>query len=102
MLRCREIIDDNLSNPDFNIDFLAEKLAMSHSTLYKKLKQMTGMSLIEFVNDYKIYKAVQAFKEGQTNVVKVAEMCGFGDIKNFRNVFKRKMQMSPKQFVQSL
>lgn len=102
LLRCREIIDDNLSNPDFNIDFLAEKLAMSHSTLYKKLKQMTGMSLIEFVNDYKIYKAVQAFKEGQTNVVKVSEMCGFGDIKNFRNVFKRKMQMSPKQFVQSL
>lgn len=102
LLRCREIIDDNLCNPDFNIDFLAEKLAMSHSTLYKKLKQMTGMSLIEFVNDYKIYKAVQAFKEGQTNVVKVSEMCGFGDIKNFRNVFKRKMQMSPKQFVQSL
>lgn len=102
LLRCREIIDDNLCNPDFNIDFLAEKLAMSHSTLYKKLKQMTGMSLIEFVNDYKIYKAVQAFKEGQTNVVKVAEMCGFGDIKNFRNTFKRKMQMSPKQFVQSL
>ncbi len=102
LLRCREIIDDNISNPDFNVDFLAEKLAMSHSTLYKKLKQMTGMSLIEFVNDYKIYKAVQAFKEGQTNVVKVAEMCGFGDIKNFRQLFKRKMNMTPKQYVQSL
>ena len=102
LLRCREIIDDNMGNPDFNVDFLAEKLAMSHSTLYKKLKQMTGMSLIEFVNDYKIYKAVQAFKEGQTNVVKVAEMCGFGDIKNFRQLFKRKMNMTPKQYVQSL
>lgn len=102
LLRCREIIDDNIGNPDFNVDFLAEKLAMSHSTLYKKLKQMTGMSLIEFVNDYKIYKAVQAFKEGQTNVVRVAEMCGFGDIKNFRQLFKRKMNMTPKQYVQSL
>ena len=102
LLRCREIIDDNMGNPDFNVDFLAEKLAMSHSTLYKKLKQMTGMSLIEFVNDYKIYKAVRAFKEGQTNVVKVAEMCGFGDIKNFRQLFKRKMNMTPKQYVQSL
>lgn len=102
LLRCREVIDDNLCNPDFNVDFLAEKLAMSHSSLYKKLKQMTGMSLIEFVNDYKIYKAVQAFKEGQTNVVKVAEMCGFGDVKNFRTLFKRKMQMTPKQYVQSL
>lgn len=102
LLRCREIIDDNMGNPDFNVDFLAEKLAISHSTLYKKLKQMTGMSLIEFVNDYKIYKAVQAFKEGQTNVVRVAEMCGFGDIKNFRQLFKRKMNMTPKQYVQSL
>lgn len=102
LLRCREIIDDNMGNSDFNVDFLAEKLAMSHSTLYKKLKQMTGMSLIEFVNDYKIYKAVQAFKEGQTNVVRVAEMCGFGDIKNFRQLFKRKMNMTPKQYVQSL
>lgn len=102
LLRCRGIIDDNIGNPDFNVDFLAEKLAMSHSTLYKKLKQMTGMSLIEFVNDYKIYKAVQAFKEGQTNVVRVAEMCGFGDIKNFRQLFKRKMNMTPKQYVQSL
>lgn len=102
LLRCREIIDDNLGNPDFSVDFLAEKLAMSHSALYKKLKQMTGMSLIEFVNDYKIYKAVQCFKEGQTNVERVAEQCGFGDVKNFRTLFKRKMQVTPKQFVQSL
>lgn len=102
LLRCREIIDTNMTNPDFSVDFLAEKLAMSHSSLYKKLKQMTGMSLIEFVNDYKIFKAVQMFKEGQTCVERVAEQCGFGDVKNFRNLFKRKMQMTPKQYVQSL
>ncbi len=102
LLRCREIIDDNITNPDFNVDFLAQKLAMSHSALYKKLKQMTGMSLIEFVNDYKIFKAVKCFKEGQTNVESVAEQCGFGDVKNFRTLFKRKMQVTPKQYVQSL
>ncbi len=102
LLRCREIIDDNISNPDFNVDFLAQKLAMSHSALYKKLKQMTGMSLIEFVNDYKIFKAVKCFKEGQSNVERVAEQCGFGDVKNFRTLFKRKMGVTPKQYAQSL
>ena len=75
---------------------------MSHSPLYKKLKQLTGMSLIEFVNDYRIYKAVQLFREGETNVEAVAEAVGINDIKNFRTLFKRKMQMTPKQFVQSL
>lgn len=102
LLRCREIIDDNLTNSDFNIDFLADSLAMSHSTLYKKMKAMTGMSLIEFINDYRIYKAVQLFRHGETNVSQVAEACGISDPKNFRTLFKRKMNITPKQFVQNL
>lgn len=102
LLRCREVIDDNLSNNDFNIDFLADKLAMSHSSLYKKIKAMTGMSLIEFINDYKIYKSVQCFKQGMSNVDTVCFRCGFRDVKNFREMFKRKMKMTPKQYVLSL
>ncbi len=102
LLRVREVIDDNLQNPNFNIAFLSEQLGMSHSPLYKKLRQMTGMSLIEFVNDYRIYKAVQMFRQGETNVESVAGAVGINDLKNFRTLFKRKMQMTPKQFVQSL
>ena len=102
LLRVREVIEDNLQNPNFSIVFLAEQLGMSHSPLYKKLRQMTGMSLIEFVNDYRIYKAVQLFRQGETNVESVAEAVGINDLKNFRTLFKRKMQMTPKQFVQNL
>jgi signal transduction histidine kinase/DNA-binding response OmpR family regulator/ligand-binding sensor domain-containing protein len=102
LLRCREIIDDNLKNEDFNIDMLADRLAMSHSSLYKKIKAMTGMSLIEFINDYKIYHAVELMRQGQTNIDAVCEQCGFNDAKNFRQIFKRKMGMSPKQYVQQL
>ena len=63
---------------------------------------MTGMSLIEFINDYKIYKSVQLFKQGLTNIESVCEKCGFKDVKNFREMFKRKMKITPKQYVQSL
>lgn len=102
LLKCREVIDDNINNDNFSIEFLAEKLAMSHSSLYKKIKVMTGMSLIEFINDYKIYKAVQIFKTGVSNIESVSLQCGFKDVKNFREMFKRKMKVTPKQFVQSL
>lgn len=102
LVRCREIIDDNLSNADFSIDLMADKLAMSHSALYKRIKTITGMSLISFINDYKIYKAVQLFRQGVTSVDEVSEQCGFRDTKNFREMFKRKMNMTPKQFVLSL
>lgn len=102
LMRCREVIDEYATNPDFNVDFLADKLAMSHSTLYKKVKQLTDMSLIEFVNEYKIYKAIQMFKHGIVNIEKVSTMCGFNDVKNFRILFKRKMNISPKDYIRGL
>ncbi len=100
--RCREIIDANLYDENFGIELLASKLAMSHSSLYKKIRKMTGLSLIEFINEYRICKAVSLFHKGNTNVQKVAEMCGFRDIKTFRETFKRRMNMPPKQYILQL
>lgn len=102
LLRCREIIDDNLRNNDFSIEYMADALAMSHSSLYKKIKRMTGMSLVDFINEYRIHRAVMLFRKGQTSVNQVAEECGFRDPKTFRDTFKRKIGMSPKQFMTKL
>lgn len=102
LLKCREIIDEHLSEHDFNMELLAEKLAMSHSSLYKKIKSITGLSLIGFVNDYKIHRAVLMFRQGEYNVSSVCERCGFKDEKNFRELFKRKTGITPKQFVMGL
>ncbi len=102
LLRCRTIINESLMEEDFGIETLARKLAMSHSSLYKKIKGLTGVSIIEFINEYKICKAVALFRQGMTNVQTVGEMCGFRDIKTFREAFKKRMNMPPKQFIQSL
>lgn len=99
LMKCRNIIDECMTDENFGIDMLAGRLAMSHSSLYKKIRRMTGMSLIEFINEYRIYKAVAMFRNGNTNVQKVAEACGFRDIKTFRETFKRKMGIPPKQFI---
>lgn len=102
LLKCREIIDEHLTDENFNMEFMAEKLAMSHSLLYKRIKAITGHSLIGFVNDYKIHKAVLMFRQGEINVTTVCERSGFKDEKNFRDLFKRKTGLTPKQFVLSL
>ena len=99
---CRQVIKDNIDNPDFNAEFLAGKLSLSHSSLYKKIRTLTGMSLIEFINDYKISVAVNLFNRGETNVETVCLKCGFRDVKNFRNLFRRKTGLLPKQYVDSL
>lgn len=102
LLECRRIIDEHLTDENFGIELLSTKLAMSHSTLYKKIRRMTGMSLIDFINEYKICKAVSLFRNGNTNVQKVAEACGFRDVKTFRETFKRKMNMPPKQYISQI
>ena len=102
LLKCREVIDNNLNNSSFEIMAFAEHMGMSHSTLYRKIKGMTGMTVVEFINEYRLFKAVQYFKEGETNIGTVCAKCGFNDVKHFRDLFKRKMNMTPKQFVLSL
>lgn len=102
LLKCREIIDNNLTNIDFNIVLFAEKLGMSHSAMYKRIKQITGLSVFEFINEYKIFKAVQYFKEGESNVNTVMIKCGFKDARSFRESFKQRMQMTPKQFIKQI
>lgn len=99
LLRCRTIIDESLTDDNFSIEMLARKLAMSHSALYKKIKTLTGIPVIDFINEYKICKAVVLFRQGATNVQTVAELCGFRDIKTFRETFKKKMNMPPKQYI---
>ena len=102
LLKCKEMIDEHLMNPELSVAFLAEKLGMSHSSFYRKIKAMTGMTGIDFINEYRIFKAVQLFKSSETNVSSVCVKCGFNDIKSFRDAFKKKMHLSPKQYVMQL
>lgn len=102
LFRCKLIIDENLTNINFDVMLFSEKLGMSHSSLYKKIKGLTGKSVIEFINEYRIYKAVQCFMEGKTNISLVCSECGFNDAKNFREIFKKKMGVTPKQYIQNM
>lgn len=98
----RRVIDESLLDDEFGIPLIASRLAMSHSALYKKVHRLTGLSLIDFISSYRIYKAVSLFRGGAQNVQQVAAQCGFRDVKTFRESFKRKMGMSPKQYILSL
>lgn len=100
--RCQEIIEENLADEEFCVPAFTEKVGMSHSALYKKIKTLTGLSIVELINEYKIYKAVLFFQQGFSNIEDVALQCGFTDVKTFRKLFKRRMKMTPSQYISSL
>lgn len=97
--RCRAILEEHADDTDFGVEVFASCMNMSHSSLYKKLKQITGYSIVEFISVYRVYKAVRLFNNGETNIAEVAARCGFNDPKNFREMFKARMSVLPSQYI---
>ena len=102
IMQCQEIIENSLTDEDMGVEMLADKLHISHSSLYKKIKQITGRSASDFITEYRIFKAVQLFREGESNVGNVARLCGFKDDRSFRDAFKKRMGVSPKNFIKQI
>ncbi|MGV2541874.1 helix-turn-helix domain-containing protein, partial [Bacillus pumilus] len=70
--KLNKLIDDNLSTEEIDIAFLTDKVAMSISTLYRKLKALTGMSANAYVRKRKLHRSMELLKEGRYNVTEVA------------------------------
>lgn len=70
-------VEDNLNNPDFKIEDLADSMKMGRSMFYRKIKSILGVSPIDFVKDMRVKRSVQLLNSGEYTVSEVAYMCGF-------------------------
>lgn len=95
------LVEENMTLQDLNINYLQQSLNMSASTLYRKLKGLTGMSANEFIRKIRLRRGYELLKEG-CNVSEAAYSCGFNDAGYFRNCFKEEYGMSPSQFIKQL
>lgn len=97
----KEIIERHLDNNDFTVDTLAYELRVSRTTLYNKVKGLTGNTPSDFIRIYRINKAKILLRERRHAIVEVAEMVGFADQKYFREVFKKTVGMTPSEYAKS-
>ncbi|AUP80664.1 hybrid sensor histidine kinase/response regulator transcription factor [Flavivirga eckloniae] len=94
-----KVLDNNFDNPEFTAQIFKKEMNMSHSGLYRKLKQLTGKSSNEFIRDYRLKRASQIIK--QNSGLLISEVCiktGFNDPKYFSKCFKQVYKMSPSEF----
>jgi signal transduction histidine kinase/ligand-binding sensor domain-containing protein/CheY-like chemotaxis protein/AraC-like DNA-binding protein len=93
-----QIIEDNLTNPLFNVQTLVRESGMSQSAYYRRLKNLTGQSVIEFIKDVRLKRAAQLLASKQFRVSEVALMVGMEDLKNFRSSFQKLYGVSPSEY----
>ena len=98
MIKLNEMIDQNLSQPDLDVKFLTAQMAMSRTSLYNKVKELTGMGANDYINRRRIDKAIILLTQSDMSITEISEQVGFTYQRYFSTLFKEMKGMTPSQF----
>lgn len=94
-----QIIEDNLEMEKMDIAFIAEKMCMSHSTLYRKIKGVADMSANEFIRKVKMKNGLKLLLSGDYTISEISYRTGFSSATYFRQCFKSEFGMAPSEYL---
>lgn len=94
-----EVIHKNISDPQFNVDLLANDLNMSRSSLHRKIKGVSELTPNEFILLVKLKKAAACIQEG-ARINEVCFLVGFNSPSYFSKAFKKQFGVSPTEWLQ--
>ena len=96
------LIEENYSDPDFSIEKGSEKLGLSRVHLYRKVKELSGITPTDFLRNYRLKKASALLKQRSGTISEVAYATGFGSPAYFSKCFKAVYNITPTEFIESL
>lgn len=93
-----QLLEENISNSEFNVNQFAAEIGMSTPIFYKKIKALTGLTVNNFVKSIRLKRAVQLLNQNAGNVSEIAYMVGFNDAKYFSKEFRKQFGKTPSSF----
>jgi len=97
--RVKRYIEENIANPDANIEEMAEAAAVSRSTLNRRLKSSLGISAAQLMIEARMKHACTLLGDGtQRPLAETAAMCGYADPQYFQRVFRKKFGVAPGEY----
>ena len=100
MERIMKAINEHLSDSDFNVEMLTKEVGISRAQLHRKMKEMTGLPISEFIRNIRLEQAVRLLKEQKINVTQVAYTVGFSNLAHFSTVFRKQFGVSPTEYIE--
>ena len=96
------LVEKNIGDSNFTVETLAAEVAMSRTTLYKKLMAITGLGPAEFIRTIRVRRGRALLETSQMQVTEIAYAVGFTTVKSFTMNFKAEYGITPSEFLRHL
>ena len=93
------IIIDNISDAGLEVKAVASKMAMSHSTLYRRVKATTGLTVNGLIRKCRAREGARLLETGKYTISEVSYMVGINSQSNFRICFREEFGVNPSEYV---
>jgi ligand-binding sensor domain-containing protein/CheY-like chemotaxis protein len=100
--KLKYVLEANLNDPDFNVTKLVNEIGMSRPVLFRKIKMLTGLSVIDLIRSTRLKKAEMLLRQKKMNISEVAFTVGFNDPKYFSKSFRAQFGKTPTEFMDSM
>ncbi|MBD2701947.1 response regulator [Spirosoma sp. BT702] len=96
------LLNSHLSDADFNVTSLVSEMGMSRPVLFRKVKMLTGLSVIDLLRTTRLKKAELLLKQKKMSVAEVAFSVGYNDPKYFSRAFRAQFGQTPTEYIHQL
>lgn len=86
---------------DIKVDAIADLVSMNKSSFCRYFKKTTQKTFTEFLNEVRIGFACKVLMEKQMGILETSYYCGYNNISHFNRQFKKKVKMSPSEYLRS-
>lgn len=97
--KIHQVIEANIDNGDFNIDSIADTLAISRSAFFKKLKSLTGLAPVDTIKEYRLNKSIELLQNTDMTVSEIAFAVGFKESGYYGKCFRKKYGQTPTEYM---
>ncbi len=91
-------VEAHIADSDFNVTRLQETLGLGSKLLYRKVKQMTGKTPVEFIRHIRMQRAAMLLREGKFSVSEVMYMVGYSNSSYFSKCFQKAYGITPADY----
>ncbi len=92
-------LEENVADSEVTVDQLSAYVGMGRTSMYNKIKGLTGKSPVELIQDFRMEKATYYLKSGQFSVSETSYKVGFSDPGYFSRSFKKHFGISPADYI---